>query len=631
MAEASAKQQQPFNDDFGKADNEEGDRFISGFQASPRKGGHVVVAIDIGTTFSGYAMSFSSGKFSIYAMRATDPYRPESGAATTKVPTTLLLRPDRTFHSFGHEAMNYYHRELDEDEQKRWHYFERFKMKLHAEPNLSRLTCVKAANGLEMPIRSVFAFALRHFKEAAIRECGFHSGTDVPPSEFEWVVTVPAIWKGGAKQTMREAAYEAGLASEGSPDKLTIALEPESASMYCKSMKRIGHSCNDEGLVTQAFTSGTTYVLADLGGGTADVTVHQVTDDGGVKELHHATGGAWGGTYVDKNFIELLEKIFGKETIEAYKTEYPGDWVELVSIKFETNKRMSAPGSTTYVEFPYSFHSFVGGSTVKDKIAAMGNANLKFTRGAVAIKYPEVRKMFEPVFQNIAEHLETIIRTVGQVQYMILVGGFATCSLLRAYLRDRFEKPFNLRIIVPFESSLAVVMGAVLFGHDPTEIRSRRLRYSYGIECLGRPELPDSSDFPDLSSGRFVSSMKSFKHVKLPNMFKTFVRKNQEVAIDEEVTHSFYPSHASLTAVPIRVYESDKETTIRVDEDGVRRVATFSLPMPDTRLGRNRQILVSMKFGQTEFKVHSLDTSSGQEVKGRVKLDFLSVAYGPDY
>ena len=68
---------------------------------------------------------------------------------------------------------------------------------------------MKAANGLEMPIRSVFAFALRHFKEVAIRECGFHSGTDVPSSEFEWVVTVPAIWKGGAKQTMREAAYEA--------------------------------------------------------------------------------------------------------------------------------------------------------------------------------------------------------------------------------------------------------------------------------------------------------------------------------------------------------------------------------------------------------------------------------------
>ena len=75
--------------------------------------------------------------------------------------------------------------------------------------NLSRLTCVRAANGQEMPIRSVFAFALRYFKETAIRECANYSDTDVPPSEFEWVITVPAIWKGGAKQTMREAAYEA--------------------------------------------------------------------------------------------------------------------------------------------------------------------------------------------------------------------------------------------------------------------------------------------------------------------------------------------------------------------------------------------------------------------------------------
>ena len=133
MAEASA-QQQSFYDDFGDASYEEDDRFISGFQGSPRKGGHVVVAIDIGTTFSGYAMSLSSGKFSIYAMRATDPYRPESGSAKTKVPTTLLLKPDRTFHSFGHEAMKHYHKDLDEDEQKKWYYFERFKMKLHAEP-----------------------------------------------------------------------------------------------------------------------------------------------------------------------------------------------------------------------------------------------------------------------------------------------------------------------------------------------------------------------------------------------------------------------------------------------------------------------------------------------------------------
>ena len=60
-----------------------------------------------------------------------------------------------------------------------------------------------------MSIRSVFAFALRYFKDLAIRECRDKSKTDIPSSDFEWVITVPAIWEGGAKQTMREAAYEA--------------------------------------------------------------------------------------------------------------------------------------------------------------------------------------------------------------------------------------------------------------------------------------------------------------------------------------------------------------------------------------------------------------------------------------
>ena len=372
--------------------------------------------------------------------------------------------------------------------------------------------------------------------------------------------------------------------------------------------------------------SGTSYLLADLGGGTADVTVHRVSGDGGVKELHHATGGAWGGTYVDKNFVELLERIFGKDIIEAYKTAYPGDWVQLISVKFEMSKRLAAPGSTTYVEFPHSFHTFIGerGSSVKNQIAAQGNVNLKCTRFTLAMKYPEVRKMFEPVFENIAEHLENVIRGVRRVQYMILVGGFATCSILQTYLRDRFEKSFNLRVIIPSESSLAVVMGAVLFGHDPDDIQSRRLRYSYGIECLGMPdfsELPDVSDPSSVALSSFMMSVLGFSDQGLK--FKTFVRKNQEVAEDEEVTHPFYPVRDDQTSANIVVYESDNEKTMYISEDGVRKVASFELPMPNTRLGRNREIRVNMKFGQTEFKVHSLDTSSEKEVKGPVKLDFL--------
>ena len=91
--------------------------------------GHVVVAIDIGTTFSSYAMSFSRDKFNIYVMSAVDHFR---RPIQTKVPTVLLLKPDLTFHSFGQEALTFFI-DLEEVEQKKWHFFERFKMSLHSK------------------------------------------------------------------------------------------------------------------------------------------------------------------------------------------------------------------------------------------------------------------------------------------------------------------------------------------------------------------------------------------------------------------------------------------------------------------------------------------------------------------
>ena len=46
-------------------------------------------------------------------------------------------------------------------------------------------------------------------------------------------------------------------------------------------------------------------------GGTADITVHEKLKDGNLREVHRACGGPWGGTAVDKNFVELLSSIVG--------------------------------------------------------------------------------------------------------------------------------------------------------------------------------------------------------------------------------------------------------------------------------------------------------------------------------
>ena len=91
----------------------------------------LVVAIDIGTTYSGYAMSFKSAKHTIHIIRSSGDGNPVSSCATpNKVPTALLLKPDGSFHSFGYDALRHYIK-IDEKEQKKWMYFSRFKMELH--------------------------------------------------------------------------------------------------------------------------------------------------------------------------------------------------------------------------------------------------------------------------------------------------------------------------------------------------------------------------------------------------------------------------------------------------------------------------------------------------------------------
>ena len=65
---------------------------------------------------------------------------------------------------------------------------------------------VKASNGNSYYMVEVIAFILRYLKQQLVK----HLSSTVDPleaKEFDWVVTVPAIWRARGKRMMREAAY----------------------------------------------------------------------------------------------------------------------------------------------------------------------------------------------------------------------------------------------------------------------------------------------------------------------------------------------------------------------------------------------------------------------------------------
>lgn len=112
----------------------------------------VVAAIDFGTTYSGYAFSFTRDPDSIHMMRKWEGGDP--GVINQKTPTTLLLKPNGEFHSFGFGARDCYH-DLEEGEAKKWYYFEKFKMSLHSSQvsrySLYHCTLVDYPSSLQPP------------------------------------------------------------------------------------------------------------------------------------------------------------------------------------------------------------------------------------------------------------------------------------------------------------------------------------------------------------------------------------------------------------------------------------------------------------------------------------------------
>lgn len=89
----------------------------------------LVVAMDIGTTYSGYAYSFRNNPLEIH----TNPnwVAGSERLISLKSPTCVLLKPDKEFHSFGFEAENKFNDLSEDDEHHGWYMFRHFKMALY--------------------------------------------------------------------------------------------------------------------------------------------------------------------------------------------------------------------------------------------------------------------------------------------------------------------------------------------------------------------------------------------------------------------------------------------------------------------------------------------------------------------
>jgi hypothetical protein len=129
---------------------------------------------------------------------------------------------------------------------------------------------------------------------------------DVPIREQQVVLTVPASFDASARELTREAAIAAGL-----PD-ATILLEEPQAALYAW-LADTGDAWRKK------LKLGDTLLVCDVGGGTTDLTLIQVTEEGGELQLRRMAVGNHllvGGDNMDLTLAHHVRQAFAEKGVE---------------------------------------------------------------------------------------------------------------------------------------------------------------------------------------------------------------------------------------------------------------------------------------------------------------------------
>ncbi|XP_052083884.1 heat shock 70 kDa protein 12B-like [Mytilus californianus] len=395
-----------------------------------------VAAIDFGTTYSGYSFSVSAPETELKDVEILSNQIWNSGTAevaSLKTPTCLLLSKDRKVSVFGYEAEEQYADIVLDGDTEDYYFFHRFKMKLHNNKNITMTMVLKDVRGQPLPAIDVFSLSIKTLKDH-LNSTGEIKNIVLDDEKTKWVLTVPAIWTDTAKQFMRKSAEKAGIPR----DKLTIAHEPEAASIYCQTFPSAG--CREIAEI------GSRYMVADLGGGTIDVTVHEKIPNGTLKEVTKACGNGCGITSVDDAFIQLFVRIFGGPLLNSMKSDSPESYLYLM-ISIEQVKRTFQPTQTRKVNLTIPYATLDDlcqsnlGENIKNVVSSSSLAcNIEICKDKIGIEPLFAKSLFKTTCDNIKALIQSVLQqaTASSVSSILLVGGFAECKMVQNALKTVF-------------------------------------------------------------------------------------------------------------------------------------------------------------------------------------------------
>ncbi|CAG8769558.1 32184_t:CDS:10, partial [Gigaspora margarita] len=396
------------------------------------------------------------------------------------------------------------------------------------------------------------------------------------------ILTIPAETSHSTKQIMRECAFKAGLIAKINTDRLQFITEPEAAAIYCISQK------SQKELIKN--TNKSTFLIVDCGGGTVDLTVRELLsgDELALGEVTERTGDYCGSTFIDREFLKFLGEIIGSDALKYFKTKCYGEMKTMID-DFCTFLKFRFTGETEDLEWTFDLHRICPG--LKDYII---EKNRSYDKWMIKVTGDHVKKMFDPIIERIIRLINLQLENSPKCSIIFVVGGFSESEYLQKRIKEEFEQRVKY-IVIPPEPTAAVVNGAVIYGLTLNSseqynakmpigpiIKSRVLKYTYGTD------------------------------IKSSREFCILAKKGTIANLDQKFEQSFKPFNPSQTAMNFNIYITKNEEPKYCNEDGIEFLGKLEIDLPDFDLGLGRKVTFSLCFAEEEIKATAINLLNGQ-------------------
>ncbi|CCM04651.1 uncharacterized protein FIBRA_06835 [Fibroporia radiculosa] len=472
----------------------------------------LVLAFDVGTTFSGISYAILDPGEIPTIQNITSYPGQENSAADSKIPSILYYNPDGTVHAVGAEAATPGVALDAEDEGLV--FVEWFKLHLRSDTldtdNLNKSTLPPLPQG--KTVVQVFADFMSYLYSCARRRIiEIHASGESLWSSLEeridFVLSHPNGWEGAQQQKMRQAAILGGLVPDSRAGRSRIHF----VKLACISVLRmVSH--------VASLYSGQTVMVIDAGGGTIDISSYRflTVSPTSVEEITEPDCILEGSISINQRAHTLLH--------EKLKNSPYGNEEDIKTMLENFDKHRK-----------WVFKSSLEPSCINSHWQAMKSLHSL---------YLPLQPLSKQLNDNVSTVTPSLTASTSVTRTVFLVGGFAANPWLFSELQ-RLLQQIGLHVSRPDRhTSKAVAEGAVAFYLEEW-VSARVARVTYGVQCL----IPYHENDPEhLARRASVVSRPSGKRM-IPDAFRILLSRGGRIHENGEVYQELYKEAREKTAL----------------------------------------------------------------------------------